>query len=104
MESDREFRRMRRTAGWLFAAVIIALASLIAISLIFGGSSPIGYPPFFSSAGGFSFLYSSLASFSSSGGGDGDTRGTAEGVTIQLWRLSEKDSPEVRSQRNSTTR
>jgi putative membrane protein len=47
MESDQEFRRVRQTSMWIFVAVIIAVASLVALSLVFGKYSTVGYPPFF---------------------------------------------------------
>ncbi len=47
MESNQDFRRMRRTVRWIFASVIIAVGTLIVLSLLFGRFSPAGYPPFF---------------------------------------------------------
>lgn len=47
MESGQEFRRARQTAIWIYVAVIVAVASLSAISLAFGRFSPTIYPPFF---------------------------------------------------------
>ncbi|HZW54905.1 MAG TPA: SHOCT domain-containing protein [Nitrososphaerales archaeon] len=48
MESDsQQFRRMRQTDALVFAAVIIAIASLVVIFALFGRFSLVGYPPFF---------------------------------------------------------
>ncbi len=47
MESNQEFRSIRRIAGWIFVSVIIAGASLVVLSFLFGRFSAIGYPPFF---------------------------------------------------------
>ena len=47
MESGQEFRHVRQTVIWIFVVVIVAVASLFAISLAFGRFSPVSYPPFF---------------------------------------------------------
>ncbi|MGI0080064.1 MAG: SHOCT domain-containing protein [Nitrososphaerales archaeon] len=46
MQSDKQFRHVRRVTGFVFAAVVLAVASLIVISIVFGRLSP-PYPPFF---------------------------------------------------------
>src|SRR5487761_912171 len=47
MESNQEFSGMKRTAGFIFASVIIAVGTLIVLSFLFGRFSPVAYPPFF---------------------------------------------------------
>ena len=47
MESNKEFRRMRQIAGWIFAAIIVAIVGLALLAMLFGRFSPVGYPTFF---------------------------------------------------------
>jgi uncharacterized membrane protein len=38
---------MRQTRAWIFAAVLIAIASLVTVGVLFGRFSPLAYPPYF---------------------------------------------------------
>jgi putative membrane protein len=48
VESNQQVRLVNQTGPWIFAVVaIVALASLVIVSSLFGGRFSPGYPPFF---------------------------------------------------------